>query len=274
MRPIDQIENELNQAIQQLDEIKATYDQKIEVYGPKFDEMQAEIERIEGDIAIFSRKHGRKNRQIVAELTAEKEALVSAQENLGMDNPEIIDLIQRYNSIEEKAVALQEELDEAEAAERRVAVENLIYQKLGTNILIVAMDSECQCWYKFGALTDAKALSITSHLNLDGANRGSVGRPFIIIPLFPGLHSISVRFSTAARFHIYRDYYWPVPYDGEFETENTQFTVNGTVKFISYNELVIAETLHFQENVFDNYLDFIEANNISEEDFINYIQRL
>lgn len=171
-------------------------------------------------------------------------------------DPEIGKLESQINDHEVKIIKLEDELKEVEIAE-----------KIGTNNLIVSLNNKGAFYFYIDE--NAKFQSVnyyTLYLNVDGKDWGSVNNPCTIIPLSPGIHSVTAEFIPASN-------------DATFTMQKIQFSLNDDNNYISFKKPYYdlknkKKVFTVDKSMSRDRAEFLAHSEISELDFEKYIYSL
>ena len=169
-------------------------------------------------------------------------------------DPEIGKLESQINDHKFKIKKLEDELKEAETVE-----------KIGTNNLIVSLNNAGAHYSYLDVNSKLQSVNCyTLYLNVDGKDWGSVNNPCTIIPLSPGIHSVTAEFI-------------PVSNDVTFTMSKIQFSLNDDNNYISFKRPFYDFTkkaFTVDQNMSRGRAAFLAHSEISERDFEKYIYSL
>ena len=160
-------------------------------------------------------------------------------------DPKISPLLTVLEPIRDEIKALEKELADIELS-----------SKIGNNNLFVYADTDNARQISLGAT------SVSVYMNIDGTNHGMVAKPFSVVHLSEGVHSISFEL----HFH----------QAGEILTmKEHQFSLNNNNRFIKVDKIVNGTSsniggCHIEKyNDFDEFLKHIKMYRYQAEDYLS-----
>lgn len=182
--------------------------------------------------------------------------LLSQITSIEKDDPEIALLHEKINSTDSDIRQLRGELNKIEISE-----------KMGTNNCIISVNNSHSFFYYIDA--NAKLQSVnhySAYIKIDGENKGTVTSPFSIVPLKPGIHSLSIEFD-------------PNVNGTTFTLTENQFRLDNNNKYFSYKNLnynLAGKNKGFtlDSAAYDTLEQFLSHAEIGKYDFESYIRNL
>ena len=169
-------------------------------------------------------------------------------------DPQIAEIESKIYSHDSKADALKEELKDI-----------LLAEKIGTNNLIVSLNNSGAVYGYFDSESKHRTTNYYClHIKVDGRSCGDAANPCSIIPLGPGIHTVSFEFDANV--------------DGTtYEKPNIQFSLKDNNKYFSFKKpfsYTRKQGFTVEENASTDLEAFLKHAGISRSEFDSYVNSL
>ena len=182
--------------------------------------------------------------------------LLSQITSIEEDDPEIDLLHEKINSTDSDIRQLRAELDKIQISE-----------KLGTNNCIISVNNRNSYFPYLDANSKLQYVNhYSAYIKIDGENKGTVTSPFSIIPLKPGIHTLSIEFD-------------PNVNGTTFTLTENQFRLDNNNKYFSYKNLSYRlagkdKGFTLDSAAYGTLEQFLSHAEIDKYDFESYIRNL